>query len=410
MVQYLFDKSRSKYERFYFLFRCAGNFAVALSLSINTIFYLSRGLNLEQIGYLSGVSGATILLTEFPTGIFADRYGNALSVVISYFLLSFSCSIIVFANNFFSFIIAIIIGSLGTAFATGSFTAWILATDSGIKKRLSSFYAELGIAMSICKIVGGITGALIYPIIQFAPYLLSSIIYFALGITFLMVSPISSTRLKEKVKAESIKSFFMHAKTTLMFAVKNRGILLILIITVLFICAAMVPFIYWQPLILSKLNTEDIKYLGGVFTLFILCGILGNWVLKKFFARISEYTKLFALFISLGGVALFVTGYFQNAIFSLMAFLVYHFTLGTSSPLRARILNERIPDDMRASVLSFVSWVEAVAQIMFSVIVGFLTRFVNISTLIMLAAFPIVAAFLLALMIPKHNLSNSKTL
>ena len=44
------------------------------------LFFLSRGITVGQFTYLFAILNATILATELPTGIIADRVSRKLSV------------------------------------------------------------------------------------------------------------------------------------------------------------------------------------------------------------------------------------------------------------------------------------------------------------------------------------------
>ena len=50
------------------------------------LFLQSKGLSFQDIGFLSVAIYSTSFLLEYPTGIFADKYGRKLSLLISVFL------------------------------------------------------------------------------------------------------------------------------------------------------------------------------------------------------------------------------------------------------------------------------------------------------------------------------------
>src|SRR3989338_5032267 len=76
------------------------------------LFLQSKGLSFQDIGFLSVAIYTTSFLLEYPTGIFADKYGRKLSLLISIFLSFISILIyILFVSYWLLFLGYILIGA-----------------------------------------------------------------------------------------------------------------------------------------------------------------------------------------------------------------------------------------------------------------------------------------------------------
>ena len=76
---------KGKLEIFLLFYVFLSDFSFGLTLSIWVLYYLSRGVNLQWVAYISSISAITILIFEFPTGVIADKFGCSLSYLFQIF-------------------------------------------------------------------------------------------------------------------------------------------------------------------------------------------------------------------------------------------------------------------------------------------------------------------------------------
>ena len=72
-----------------------------------SIFYVARGLKLEQIFYLTVVWAVANLVFEVPSSYLADQWGRKKTLILAVLLFSSYYGIFFFANSFFLFCIGI---------------------------------------------------------------------------------------------------------------------------------------------------------------------------------------------------------------------------------------------------------------------------------------------------------------
>ena len=123
------------------------------------LFYQSRGLNLEQIGLLASAVYLSSFIFEYPTGIFADRFGRKKSMMISVILLLVVYLIEISSYSFERFFVASIIAGIGWSFSSGAREA--LVYDFLKEKKLEKYNSK----------VVGIQEAIFYVSLSFSAFI-----------------------------------------------------------------------------------------------------------------------------------------------------------------------------------------------------------------------------------------------
>src|SRR3990167_10880494 len=101
----------------------ASNFFVGIASAvavINTLYFLSNGLNQAQIGTLAAIFFICMAVLEIPTGAIADTLGHKTSVFIGLLIQSFASLFLALGSNFDIFILAMIAAGIGYAFQSGA--------------------------------------------------------------------------------------------------------------------------------------------------------------------------------------------------------------------------------------------------------------------------------------------------
>jgi len=96
--------------------------------AIVTLFYLHRGLGIEEIFYLGIVWSIATLIFEVPTGYLADRFGRKRTLLLGTFLLTLSWIVTWFAHGFPAFVIIFVF--MSASFSCFSGTGEALLYDS----------------------------------------------------------------------------------------------------------------------------------------------------------------------------------------------------------------------------------------------------------------------------------------
>jgi MFS family permease len=329
---------------------------------------------LQSIFYFAKV------LSEIPTGAWADRVGRKKSLVIGSFCHSSAYLLIFLSHSFILFNLGEIIAGIAMSFASGADSA--LAYDS---------LKCLGREGEYRKIEGNATGmrylafAIFAPIgslfatINLAlPYLFSSIVVFLSGlIAWTMVEPpresegVQSSKFSEFGSIGNVQRKTYHEiknSFELMFADK-RILWFVLFFSLVFL-ATRLGFWTYQPYM--KMVGLPLSLFGVVFAfLYVVTALF-----SKYADRLEKMVKeKFTLFLmpALVVVSLILM---SRLIFlwSLSFILFQQAVFGIHEPVLKNHLNRLTPSDVRATMLSVQSMV---GNLVFAILAPFMGTFVD---------------------------------
>ena len=112
----------------------ASNALVGAFAVVFTLFLLANGLSFTQIGILSAVFLAVLVVAESPTGAFTDKYGRKCSLQLSSFLFLLGSALYAVSDTFSWFLIADSLFALGTAFWSGTTDSLLYESLRKIKR------------------------------------------------------------------------------------------------------------------------------------------------------------------------------------------------------------------------------------------------------------------------------------
>lgn len=131
--------------------------------AIVTLFYLHRGLTLDQVVWLSGIFGVATLVAEIPTGYMADRFGRKRTLMVGVVGLAVAALLHWFARDFSAFVVAFVAMAFAGACFSGTEEALLYDTlaETGREGEMLRQNSRLLSAMNLPKIFFPAIGALI---------------------------------------------------------------------------------------------------------------------------------------------------------------------------------------------------------------------------------------------------------
>lgn len=131
--------------------------------AIVTLFYLHRGLTIDQVVWLSGIFGAALLVAEVPTGYMADRFGRKATLLAGVALLAASNLIHWFAFGFPAFAVAFVVMAFSKACFSGTEEALLYDSlrEAGREGEMLRQNSRLLAAQNLPKILLPFLGAVI---------------------------------------------------------------------------------------------------------------------------------------------------------------------------------------------------------------------------------------------------------
>lgn len=183
----MYDKTvqnvKQKLERNIALFGFYKIFTKRIFLPLTTIYASQQvGLNIQQIGIIAALSSLVGLVSDAPTGYWADNHGRKRSSQTGALLAAFGTLTYVFSNSFWGILVAGLVTSLGYSFLFGSMEA--LIHDSLVILKREHDYSKIASRAQSMGLVANAffvaTIPLLYPIDRRLPFVAGFLAYMTL--------------------------------------------------------------------------------------------------------------------------------------------------------------------------------------------------------------------------------------
>ena len=349
-----------------------GLFTLAASMiwGVNTLFLMDAGLDIFQVMLVNAAFTAGSLIFEVPTGVVADTVGRKTSFMLGILTLIVSTLLYVgtamYGWGIWSFIGASVLLGLGYTFQTGAVDAWLVdALDAtGYEPPKERVFGWGGATFSTAMLVGTLVGGALGQFDLALPYIVrSAILLVCVVATAVMMKDMGfqARPLRFSTFGEETRRILRAGTSYGWRHPVVRPLLFVSGVSGLFM---MYGFYSLQRYALDLLGLE-LVWVMGVLTAAASCaGIAGNLlagrIMGKGESRRRAAPVLFGTQVVLGvlialmaAVGLFtrVPGIVPFAIVSVL-WLAWGVLFGLTGPVRQAYLNEQIPSEQRATVLS----------------------------------------------------------
>jgi len=340
-----------------------------LIVPVLTIFFKDEiGMSQNDIVLIIVYGTAVVLLTEIPSGYFADKFSRKTSLVLASIAVSISVIGMILSTKMSHILFTETFWSLSVVFKSGSDTA--LLYDSLVElKETDRFHKLQGQMQSYWSVAEG-TAAIIGAAIA-AYFSLRAPLYFQIPIALSAILVALSLTEPKRHVFEDPDSNIQNILKAVKFTLFKKATLRWIILTEAFIGVGEY-FIVWfiQP------------YWESIGVKIFYFGIL--WALLQFniafWAYIShKLSKLNPVWIFLTAIifeslAYLYLGLFSNY-FGILVIFIFGTFRGLLKPFLSTIINHEAPSEMRATVISVQSMVSSLA---FTIIAPFLGYFADL--------------------------------
>lgn len=320
------------------------------------LFLASRGMNLLEINLINMFFMAGVFLLEVPTGAFADIFGRKKSVVAGCFALSLSMLVYFIGNNFWTFVIAELIGALGLTFLSGALEAWVVDALAfhGYDGELSHVFRRETYATQIGIIFGSLAGGYLGERDLALPWLASAISTFAVG-CFAMFA-LKEIRAERKKFTFSFEPFRQTIKDSIVFGYKNKSVWFVILFGMLLAVSVQGMNMQW-PFVFQNTYGFSTEKLGWIFVAVSVVVMIGGQLSKYFSRRIKLEKNAIVLSQGITAIGIIGASSMIGVVPVLSLFLLHEMGRGMLGPLKQAYLNNRIPSEQRATILSFDSMI-----------------------------------------------------
>jgi MFS family permease len=352
---------RNIFIDYIFRFTCSFD----LSASIWVLYLVSKGLPLWQIGFLEGVFHIVSFLSEIPSGAIADVLGRKRAMIISRISTTIASALMLCTNSFWLMILSFALSAWGYNFLSGSEEALIYDSlkEAGKKDKFLKVSGRLEMILNISQSVSLLLGGILAEVSFFYCYLLASVISILSLIPCLfLIEPHQNREMavnKKLISAQLVNAF--------QYMKKDKRVIEILLSYSIIFTLYMISYYYGQQY-LSQLGFSNNKI--GLIMFFVgIMDCIGAAISEKIAKNYGEYAKVISiLLIALGtfGVAA------GNVPIVVICFGVMGFAVTMLYPIQSEALNNIIPSEQRATIISANSMIYSMYMLVLFPMAGFL--------------------------------------
>lgn len=341
--------------------------AVGLTIPVQALLPLSRGLTLAQLGVVMSLQGLVVLLLELPTGGLTDSWGRRPVLVLAGFIGIGATTLYFLAHSMAAFAVASALMGVFRALDSGPLEAWYVdathrtAPDYPIERGLSAGNAALSIAIAAGS-------ALALPLVGWQPIAgvekLALPVAVALVIQVVLI-PLTLVLMTEPRPAGGGGGLLAGVRGVPAvigggFGLLRRSRVLLALVSVeLFWSFGMPAFESLTPVRLAEFFGDQDKaaaVIGPAGSAAWAASAAGSAV-ALLLSRWWGVARSAALLRIVQGATVVVMGLVGGVVGLLTAFLVCYLVHGASNALHSTLLHRQVGPEHRATVVSINSMV-----------------------------------------------------
>ncbi|HEX8973881.1 MAG TPA: MFS transporter [Patescibacteria group bacterium] len=359
----------------------ATSFFQGLHFVTYTLFLTGRKMDLLEINLINMLYMSIVFLLEVPTGSIADVFGRKTSMVLGHIFGAIGFLVYYFANNFWLFVLAEFILAIGATLLSGATDAWIISSMK--HHRFRGDFGKIFRSESVLKrtgiIVGSLAGAYMGNFDLAMPWLISS--FGAIGCA-LFCAAIFKEEYFEKSKeafgfSGALSSIANVSRTSIDYGIRNKSILYVTLFSVTLAMSLQAFNMQWS-LVLKNNFALMVSDTGWFFVLMSLSILAGNQLSVRF-AKLFNNPKSAVVCSQIPTAAgMIIASSMLNLPMVMIGFIIHELGRGAMEPIKKTYLNERIPDDTRATVNSFDSMISTGGSALGLLLSGYAAKMLSI--------------------------------
>ncbi len=381
--------------KIYSLIHLLNSYLTGLLAPVLSLILMDKGASLSNLSIVLGLYALTVIVLELPTGIIADVFGRKKSFCLSVIVSIISIITILLSKNFIVLCSGMVLYGLGRALSSGSFDAMFIDfyIDNYGKNKLHDITTRLSVLEAIGMSAGALSGGF-FPKIS-TTYLASMGMYdlnliiriiLAATVAILSFAFIQEDNNHDKKERISLKQHIKNSSEIISKSSTVIGIFISVFATGFFLSSLET---YWQPHFITLLPNKDSMVLLGLMAfLYFAAATLGSIASNKLIIKYKFDSRKMYLFLRLMlGVSLILTALQTKVPIFIGLYSSIYLLFGMASIPEGVILNNEIPNEIRASVLSVNSLAMQIGGLTGSLLYSILISYISIPRIWMVAAF-----------------------
>lgn len=318
---------------------------LALTESVETVYFLGRGFAFVQVGMIWSTHLITTALLDFPTGNMADKLGRKTVYCAGLFATAVGYWIYSLSHEYYFFLVGALCVGVGNAQLSGSLGAWLIDEKKkrGEDTDVGKIFGDTKLAVSAAGIVVGFLVGSFYT----GP--LSGLFFMSGSITALTAVWVWLS-LRDNY-GESRMKWVDFQKTTVNHYLRQKMLLFASVIMVLiFSCYTVFIFVYQPAAVASGIREQQ---LGTLFSLYLISSGVGSFIFGRLSTKVPFKVLMGLSFAGFGcGFVLFSV---CNIYVIALGLTLFSFGFGGYLPVFLAWTSKFIPSEIRSSTMSLMS-------------------------------------------------------
>jgi MFS family permease len=339
-----------------------GSFNVLMP--VLALFYVHRGLRVDEVVSLILAWVITSLLSEVLTGAFADRFGSRASFLAGSIVGGLQFVALYFARGFWTFAFASALGALGFSFFSGSDQAYVYdrMQSAGRQQEFGRVWGRVQSAKIVPAIAASLLGAFLARGLSESSFVLLLAVGFAGSVlkAWLILGLEDSTAVGE---AKEHLTIWGTVRTGWKQVLGSRPLMWLFLHETLLLVPTHVMLSDYnvaQPLLIE--SGLAVAMLGPLYTAMSLCSLAAFTWGAALLRRLGEKTFLLSTAAAMLGVWISWLGE-RTALSLLAGMLVLKFLLFARLVACSQLKNDLIASGSRATTLSFLATADSAFDI-----------------------------------------------
>ncbi len=343
--------------RVYVVLTLLSTFASSFIWGINTLFLLDAGLSITKAFAANAFFTAGQVIFEVPTGVVADTWGRRASYLLGAATLFASTLLYLLMwrihGPFWGWAVSSVLLGLGFTFFSGATEAWLVDGLNATRYRgtLDSAFARGQIATGAGMLTGTIAGGAIAQATNLGvPYAVRAVtLALTFVVAFVWMRDVGFTPRRGASVFAEMRSVLA---TSLDHGLRNPPVRWMMVAGVFSSGVPIYAFYAMQPYLLELYGRADYTIAGLAAALTAAAQIAGAFVVPWARKVVRRRTSALLLGSIASAFALLMMGLSSSFWIVLAVLALWALVFSAAMPIRQAFLNELIPSEQRATVLS----------------------------------------------------------
>jgi MFS family permease len=348
-------------QRTYLTLLLGNTLAASFIWGINTLFLLDAGLSNLEAFAANAFFTAGMMIFEVPTGVVADTWGRRTSYLLGTVTLSASTFLYyllwVVEGSFWTWAAVSILLGLGFTFFSGAVEAWLVDAmrHAGYEGSLEAVFGRGQVVGGVAMLGGSVAGGVIAQATSLGvPFLLRVGVLAAMFVVaWRLMHDLGFTPAREAHPLRAVRVTF---DASLEHGIKNPPVRWVMLAAPFGAGVGIYTFYALQPYLLELWGDEEAYAVAGLAAAIVAGSqIVGGLLAPRIRGLFRKRTTALVLGVASSSAVLLLLGFTDSFWVALALLVLWGMLFAAAMPIRQAYINDMIPSQQRATVLSFDS-------------------------------------------------------